>query len=88
MEALQRAEQIVSDARGRTLATAHVARPLTEEQAETLQTRLSAAYGRKIVINQVIDPALLGGVRISIGNDVIDATVRTRLDDLRLRLAG
>jgi len=50
--------------------------------------RLATAYGRKIVINQVIDPALIGGVRITIGDDVIDGTVRTRLDDLRLRLAG
>jgi F-type H+-transporting ATPase subunit delta len=36
----------------------------------------------------VIDPTVLGGVRISIGDDVIDGTVRSRLDDLRLRLVG
>ncbi len=55
---------------------------------KALEERLAAAYGRKIVVNQVIDPALIGGVRITIGDDVIDGTVRTRLDDLRLRLAG
>jgi F-type H+-transporting ATPase subunit delta len=39
------------------------------------------------VVNQVIDPTLIGGVRIAIGDDVIDGSVRTRLDDLRLRIA-
>lgn len=88
MEALQRAERLVAEARGRSVATATVARPLTGEQVRSLEDRLSAGYGRKIVLNQVIDPRLVGGVRITIGDDVIDATVRSRLDDLRQRLAG
>jgi F-type H+-transporting ATPase subunit delta len=31
---------------------------------------------------------LIGGIRVTIGDDVIDGTVRTRLEDLRLRLVG
>jgi F-type H+-transporting ATPase subunit delta len=88
MEALERAERIVADARGAAVATAHVARPLTDEQVRALEERLAAGYGRRISVNQVIDPTVLGGVRISIGDDVIDGTVRSRLDDLRLRLVG
>ena len=88
MEAFDRAERIVADARGRTLATAHVAKPLTDEQLRALEERLADGYGRKIHVNQVLDPSVLGGVRISIGDDVIDGTVRSRLDDLRLRLVG
>jgi F-type H+-transporting ATPase subunit delta len=88
MEALERAERIVADARGAAVATAHVARPLTDEQVRALEERLAAGYGRRISVNQVIDPTVLGGVRISIGYDVIDGTVRSRLDDLRLRLVG
>jgi F-type H+-transporting ATPase subunit delta len=88
LEALERAERIVSEARGRSVATAHVARALSDEQLQALEERLGAAYGHKIVVNQVIEPAVLGGVRITIGDDVIDGTVRSRLDDLRLRLTG
>lgn len=88
MEGLERAERIVAEARGRSVATAHVAKPLTDEQLRALEERLGAGYGRKITVNQVLDPTVLGGVRISIGDDVIDGTVRSRLDDLRLRLVG
>jgi F-type H+-transporting ATPase subunit delta len=88
VEGLERAERIVADARGRSIATAHVAKLLTEEQLRALEERLAKGYGRKISVNQVLDPTVLGGVRITIGDDVIDGTVRSRLDDLRLRLVG
>ncbi|MDH2445093.1 F0F1 ATP synthase subunit delta [Amnibacterium sp. CER49] len=87
VEALERAERVVADARGRQVAIATVAKPLTQQQVDALEQRLGSGYGRKIVVNQVIDPALIGGVRIAIGDDVIDGSVRTRLDDLRLRIA-
>jgi F-type H+-transporting ATPase subunit delta len=88
VEAVERAERLVADQRGRTVATAHVAKLLTEGQLEALEERLASGYGRKITVNQVVDPTVLGGVRISIGDDVIDGTVRSRLADLRQRLAG
>lgn len=88
VESLQEAERRVADARGALVAVAHTARPLNDDQVSALEQRLAASYGRKITINQVVDPALLGGVRIAIGDDVIDGTVRARLDDLRLQLAG
>ena len=88
VEALQRAETLVADARGLSVATVQVAKPLSDAQAAALSDRLQSAYGRKISVNQVIDPALLGGVRITVGDEVIDGTIRARLDDLRLRLAG
>ena len=88
IESLQDAERQVADARERLVAVAHTAQPLTDAQVSALEQRLAAAYGRKIVVNQVLDPALIGGIRVTIGDDVIDGTVRTRLEDLRLRLAG
>ena len=88
IEALQDAERRIAEARDRLVAVANTAQPLTDAQVSALEERLAAAYGRKIVVNQVLEPALIGGIRITIGDDVIDGTVRTRLDDLRLRLAG
>lgn len=88
VESLQEAQRRVADARDRLVAVAHTARPLTDEQVEALEQRLAGVYERKIVVNQVLDPALIGGIRVTVGDDVIDGTVRTRLDDLRLQLAG
>lgn len=88
VEALDRARDLVASARDQILAVVETARPLTANQSATLAARLEAGYGRKIALNEVIVPALVAGVRITVGDDVIDGTVRARLDDLRLQLAG
>ena len=88
LEALRAVQAIVAEARDRVVAVVQTATPLTPAQSTALAARLQQGYGRKISINQVLDPSLLGGVRITVGDDVIDGTVRARLDDLRLRLAG
>ena len=88
LEALRDVQAIVADARDRVVAVVQTATPLSAAQASALAARLEQGYGRKISINQVVEPKLLGGVRITVGDDVIDGTVRARLDDLRLRLAG
>jgi F-type H+-transporting ATPase subunit delta len=88
IEALRAAQAIVASAKDRLVAVVQTAQPLSAAQSATLADRLESGYGRKIAINQVVDPTLLGGVRITIGDDVIDGTVRARLVDLRQRLAG
>ncbi|WP_375389053.1 F0F1 ATP synthase subunit delta [uncultured Amnibacterium sp.] len=88
VEAIEYAQSVVADARDRLVAVVQTAQRLTPAQATALATRLESGYGRKIAVNQVVDPTLVGGIRITIGDDVIDGTVRARLDDLRLRLAG
>ena len=88
VEALQDAERTVAEARDRLVAVAHTAVPLTAEQLEALEARLAERYGHTITVNQVIDERVIGGLRITVGDDVIDSTIRTRLDDLRQRLAG
>ena len=39
-------------------------------------------------LNVVVDPDVIGGIRVEIGDDVIDGTVASRLDDARRKLAG
>lgn len=85
---LDRAIRIVSSQRGRVVATVRVAAPLTEQQRSRLTDTLSTRYGTAVSLNLLIDPSVVGGLRIEIGDDVIDATVASRLSDLRQRLAG
>jgi len=85
---IRQAADIVADQAGKSLATVTAARPLAAEQLERLRAGLSRAFGRELRINQVVDPELVGGVRIRVGDDVIDGSIASRLSELRLRLAG
>lgn len=85
---LSRALRLVADQRGRTVATVYAATALDAAQLDRLGSALSARYGAQVTVNLVVDPTVVGGVRVEIGDDVIDATVSSRLNDLRQRLAG
>lgn len=62
--------------------------PLTEQQQETLRSALSRQYGRQVHTNVVIDEQVVGGVRVEIGDEIIDGTVSHRLAEARRRMAG
>lgn len=85
---LSRATRLVADQRGRKVATVFAASPLSDAQAERLATALSQRYGAQVSLNTVVDPTVVGGLRVQIADDVIDASVSARLADLRQRLAG
>ena len=85
---LSRAMEIVSDQRGRTVATVVTASPLSLAQQNRLIESLSRRYGSGVSLNQVIDPAVMGGLRVQIADDVIDGSIASRLADLRQKLAG
>ena len=57
--------------------------PLEEYEYNALVEKLEKKYNKDIILKKIIDPEILGGIYVRIGNDVIDGTVRTRLDDLR-----
>lgn len=86
--ALRAAATVVADQGGSTLATVTAAAPLSEQQLSRLAGLLEQSAGRPVQVTTVVDPSLVGGVRVQMGDQVIDGTVRSRLDDLRLRLAG
>ncbi len=86
--ALEVYRRVVADTAGEGVATVRVAQPLSEGERDRLRQALSRQYGREIHVNELVDPDLIGGVRVEIGDDVIDGTVSGRLDDARRRLAG
>ena len=72
----------------RWIATVSVTRPLTQTQLARLQAGLNAMYGRELKINVNVDSALIGGIRVQVGDEVLDASVITRLGELQRQLAG
>lgn len=87
-ELVRHAATIVADEAGFGIATVTSATPIAPAQLQRLAAALSSTHGRELRINQVVDPAVLGGLRVQVGDDVIDGSIASRLNDVRIQLAG
>jgi F-type H+-transporting ATPase subunit delta len=87
-ELLRYGANVVADQAGVAIATVTVASPLSKPRLTRLEKALSAQYDKEIRINEVVDDRVLGGMRVQIGDEVIDGTISSRLSNLRLQLAG
>jgi F-type H+-transporting ATPase subunit delta len=70
------------------VAEVRVAAPISEEQRTRLAEALTRSKGRPVDVKVIVDPAVIGGVVTTIGDEVIDGSVRRRLEQLRASLAG
>ena len=75
-----------SSAKNLELAEVRTAVPLTQDQEARLAAALANATGKQVNLKVVVDPSVLGGVVATIGDTVIDGSVRTRIDQLKSRL--
>jgi F-type H+-transporting ATPase subunit delta len=80
--------QIAARRREQLIAVVRVASDLTAAQRRRLTASLAAAYGRGIHLNVVLDPAVIGGMSVQVGDELIDGTAASRLAAVRRRLAG
>jgi F-type H+-transporting ATPase subunit delta len=80
---LQRVTELTSARRDREIAYVTVASPLTSAQEEQLAGRLSETYGRQVSLNVTVDPAVLGGVTVRVGDDLYDGSIARRLEQAR-----
>jgi len=86
--ALATYREVAAKSKGEVVATARVARPISAADQRRLAEILGSQYDTTVHLNVVVDPDVLGGVRVEIGDEVIDGTIASRLDDARRRLAG
>ena len=85
---VERFAELAAKRQQRWIATVSVTRPLTSTQLSRLQAGLNALYGRELKVNINVDPALIGGIRVQVGDEVLDASVISRLGELQRQLAG
>lgn len=85
---VERFAELAAKRQQRWIATVSVTRPLAQAQLERLQAGLNAMYGRELKVNVNVDPSLIGGIRVQIGDEVLDASVLSRLGELQRQLAG
>lgn len=74
--------------RGEVSAEVASAYPLTDEQVVELKQQLRARVGREVAVDLSVDPALLGGLVVRIGSQMIDSSIRTRLNTLAHAMKG
>jgi F-type H+-transporting ATPase subunit delta len=77
-----------AERRQRLVAVVTAAVPLTAKQTDRLARALGRVYGRPVLVEVAIDPEVVGGVRVAVGDEVLDSTVAARLEEARRRLAG
>lgn len=87
-QAVQRFSDVAARRRQQLVALVTAARPLPPEHAERLTRVLSASYDKQVQLNVVVDPEVVGGLRVQIGDEIIDGTVSGRLDQARRAMAG
>jgi F-type H+-transporting ATPase subunit delta len=83
---LQTYGRIAAERRSRLVAVVRTAIELTDEQRTRLAAALSAQYDRDVHLNVEVDPTVLGGISVQIGDEEIDGTIERRLADIRRRL--
>ena len=81
-------QRLADDAAGRVRATVTTAIPLETDERERVARELSKRLDKEVRVSVVVDPQILGGMKLQYGDHVVDATVAARLEQLRRRLAA
>ena len=87
-KALEEYSRTAAVARERLVATVRVAQPLTSEQSTRLAEALGREQARPVHLNTVVDPEVVGGIHVEIGDFVVDGSISARVDDARRQVAG
>jgi F-type H+-transporting ATPase subunit delta len=86
--AVERLSDVASRRRGRSVARVTSAVALTADQEQRLSDVLRRIYGRTVGLQITVDPSLLGGLIVQVGDEVIDGSIAHRLEAAERRLAG
>ncbi|MEU5088140.1 F0F1 ATP synthase subunit delta [Streptomyces sp. NPDC021356] len=85
---LESLSKLAADRRNRMVAVVTSAVPLSDGQKQRLGAALGRLYGRQMHLNLDVDPELVGGIRVQVGDEIINGSLADRLDDAARRMAS
>ena len=80
--------KLAADNRGETTAEVTSAFPLNDDQVARIKSNLKTRLGRDVAIDAKVDPQLLGGLVVRLGSQMIDASIKTKLNNLAMAMKG
>src|SRR5688500_5712088 len=87
-EILEEVTRFAADARNSVVAEVRSAVPLDDDQKQQLAVALGKATGKKVEVKAIVDPSVIGGIVATVGDTVIDGSIRKRLAQLRSQVGG
>ena len=87
-EILNEVTQLAAEARNSVVAEVRAAVPLDEKQQTQLADALSKATGKKVEVKVIVDPSVIGGVVATMGDTVIDGSIKRKLQQLKSQVGG
>ena len=85
---LESLSKLAAERRDRMVAVVTSAVPLSDPQKQRLGGALAKLYGRQMHLNLDVDPEVLGGIRVQVGDEVINGSIADRIDEAARRMAG
>ncbi|MET7476837.1 F0F1 ATP synthase subunit delta [Streptomyces sp. NPDC005648] len=85
---LESLSKLAAERRSRLVAVVTSAVPLSDTQKQRLGAALAKLYGHTMHLNIDVDPEILGGIRVQVGDEVINGSIADRIEDAGRRLAG
>ena len=81
-------KRLSAEHRGEVSADVVTAHPLKDDQLQALKAQLKARAGQDVTIDAKVDPSILGGIIVKLGSQMIDASIRTKLNRLAAAMKG
>ncbi|MGY3204096.1 F0F1 ATP synthase subunit delta [Streptomyces sp. TE5632] len=85
---LESLSKLAAERRDRMVAVVTSAVPLSDAQKQRLGAGLAKLYGRRMHLNLAVDPEVIGGIRVQVGDEIINGSIADRLEDASRRLAS
>jgi F-type H+-transporting ATPase subunit delta len=81
-------QSLAARARGEVRAEVTAATPLSDAQVANLKAALKSAVGKDVTLVQRVDPVILGGLIVKMGSRMVDSSLKTKLESMKLVLKG